>query len=191
MKNTEQQLRLLIQACQKKDRKSQKQLYHLFYSYAMTVGLHYSQNREEAKEIVNDSFVKVFQKLDKYDYGLSFKAWLRRIIINTAIDYHRMYHKHKPHLAIVHSNEPVTMESGFDKLAMDDLLQMIQALPPMYRLVFNLYIMEGFKHEEIAEQLGISVGTSKSNLSRAKLKLQQMLGKTKKKETKRRIISNL
>lgn len=184
MEHSNQQLNILIRSCQKKNRHSQKQLYKLFYSYAMTVCLHYSKNREEAKEIVNDSFVKVFDKLGRYDNSLSFKAWLRRIIINTAIDYHRMYHKNKPTLEIVDTNEPATWESGFDKLAMDDLLAMVQALSPMYRLVFNLYIMEGLKHEEIAKKLGISVGTSKSNLSRAKLKLQRMLGKTKKKVVK-------
>lgn len=175
MNETVEKLRPLIQACLKKDRRSQKELYRLFYAYGINVCLHYSNNLEDAKDIFNDGFFKALTSLDQYNQTLPFKAWLRRILINTAIDYHRKYHKNVFTMEIVPENEPFTTESGFDNLAMDDLLAMIQQLTPMYRLVFNLYILEGMKHQEIAEQLKISVGTSKSNLLRAKAKLREMV----------------
>ena len=174
-------LSLLLKACQKKDRYSQKELYRKYYSYAMNICLHYSKNREEAQEILNDGFFKVFENLDKYDPTLSFKAWLRRVLINAAIDYYRHFHRRHPVMEIITDVEATTtFTTGFDQLALDDLLTMVQQLPPRYRLVFNLYALEGFKHEEIAIRLGISVGTSKSNLSRAKEKLQLMIAKAEK-----------
>ncbi|MBI1226622.1 MAG: sigma-70 family RNA polymerase sigma factor [Bacteroidetes bacterium] len=178
----DEKLRSLLRACRKKDRGSQKELYRQYYSYAMNICLHYSQNREEAQEILNDGFFKVFENLDKYDPSLSFKGWLRRLLINTAIDYYRRYHRNRPIMEIMQDAEPsANFATGFDQLALDDLLAMIQRLSPSYRLVFNLYVLEGFKHEEIAEQMGISVGASKSNLSRAKEKLQGMIAAAEKK----------
>jgi RNA polymerase sigma-70 factor (ECF subfamily) len=182
MNGIDENLRSLLQACMKKDRNSQKELYRLYYAYGMNICLHYSKDREEAKEILNDGFYKVFENLDKYDPALSFKGWLRRLLINVAIDYYRRYHRNRPVMEIMTETEPATaFATGFDQLALDDLLGMVQRLSPMYRLVFNLYVMEGFKHEEIAEQVGISVGASKSNLSRAKDKLQQMIAGFEKK----------
>lgn len=176
MNSIDEKLLPLLRSCLKKDRNSQKELYRLYYSYAMNVCLHYSKNREEAQEILNDGFYKVFENLDKYDPALSFKGWLRRLLINTAIDYYRRYHRNRPVMEVMTDQEPsATFATGFDQLALDDLLALVQRLSPMYRLVFNLYVLEGFKHEEIAEQVGISVGASKSNLSRAKEKLQGMI----------------
>ena len=178
----DEKLRSLLQSCMKKDRSSQKELYRLYYSYGMNICLHYSKDREEAQEILNDGFYKVFENLDKYDPSLSFKGWLRRLLINVAIDYYRRYHRNRPVMEIMTDDEPsTTYSTGFDQLALDDLLAMVHQLPPVYRLVFNLYITEGMKHEEIAEQMGISVGASKSNLSRAKKKLQQMIVSLEKK----------
>lgn len=182
MNSIDENLLKLIKSCLKKDRNSQKELYRRYYSYAMTICLHYSKNREEAQEVLNDGFFKAFEHLDKYDPALSFKGWLRRLLVNTAIDYYRRYHRNRPVMEVIMDVEPsANFSTGFDQLALDDLLAMVQQLTPMYRLVFNLYVLEGFKHEEIAEQVGISVGASKSNLSRAKEKLQGMIAVSEKK----------
>lgn len=141
----------------------------------MGVCLRYSRTREEAVEIVNDGFIKIFTKLDRYSKGLSFKGWLRRIMINSAIDYFRKNEKHYHSLDISHGHYEAINENVLDQLAEEDIIAAIQRLPPSYRMVFNLFVIEGFKHEEIANQLNISVGTSKSNLAIARNKLQKTL----------------
>lgn len=141
----------------------------------MGVCLRYSRTREEAVEIVNDGFIKIFTKLDKYSKGLSFKGWLRRVMINSSIDYFRKNEKHYHSLDISHGHYETTHDNVLDKLAEEDIIAAIQRLPPSYRMVFNLFVIEGFKHEEIANQLNISVGTSKSNLAIARNKLQKIL----------------
>lgn len=182
MESTNEKLSSLLRSCLNKDRESQKELFQLYYNYGMNICLHYSKNLEEAKEILNDGFYKVFENLDKYDPVLSFRGWLRRLLVNASIDYYRRYHRSKPVLEILPDTEQISNDiSGFDQLALEDLMALIQRLPPAYRLVFNLYVLEGYKHEEIAEKLNITVGGSKSNLARAKQKLQQMLVGTKKK----------
>jgi len=124
---------------------------------------------------VNDGFIKIFTKLDKYSKGLSFKGWLRRVMINSSIDYFRRNEKHYHSLDISHGQYETASETILDKLAEDEIIAAIQRLPPSYRMVFNLYVIEGYKHEEIANQLNISTGTSKSNLSIARSKLQKIL----------------
>jgi RNA polymerase sigma-70 factor (ECF subfamily) len=141
----------------------------------MGVCLRYSRTREEAVEIVNDGFIKIFTKLDKYSKGLSFKGWLRRVMINSSIDYFRKNEKHYHSLDISHGHYETAHDNILDKLAEEDIIAAIQRLPPSYRMVFNLFIIEGYKHEEIANQLNISVGTSKSNLAIARNKLQKIL----------------
>lgn len=177
MKWKKQQLPKLIAACRKGKRSSQKQLYQQFYAYAMTICLHYSKNQEEAQEICNDGFYKLFTKLALYREHIPFKTWLRRILVNAAIDYHRKYHLRKIEIdeAEIKEQSSTTTNSGLEKLSHDDVMKIVQQLPPTYRLVFNLYVIEGFSHPEIAEKLNISVGTSKSNLSKAKAKLRNML----------------
>jgi len=141
----------------------------------MGICLRYSRTREEAIEIVNDGYVKIFTKLDKYSKGLSFKGWMRRVMINSAIDYYRRNEKHYHSLDISHGQYEVAGETALDKLSEEEIIAAIQSLPPSYRMVFNLYVIEGFKHDEIANQLNISTGTSKSNLSIARSKLQKIL----------------
>ena len=126
-------------------------------------------------EIVNDGFMKIFKKLDKYSPGLSFKGWLRKVMINSAIDYYRRNEKHYHSLDISHGKYETSGETILDKLSEQDIIEAIQRLPPSYRMVFNLYVIEGYKHEEIANQLNISVGTSKSNLAIARNKLQKIV----------------
>jgi len=182
-KKKEPNISLIIQACKEANPSGQRKLYELFYSYGMSVALRYAKNMEEAKEVLNDAFVKTFSKINQFDSSLSFKQWFRVIIIRTAIDYHRknkhfnqMIEIEDDHLPISNSNE------GWDNLVYEDVIKQIQLLPPAYRTVFNLYAIEGFKHHEIANQLNISIGASKSNYSRAKQKLQKALKENKTKK---------
>ena len=165
----------LLDSCQKGNRNSQDRLYEAFYSYAMSICLRYSRSREEAVEIVNDGFVKIFAKLNRYTKGLSFKGWLRKVMINASIDYYRRNERHYHTMDISHTHYEPVAPSILDKLTVHEIMASIQRLPPSYRMVFNLFVIEGYKHEEIAQQLNISVGTSKSNLAIARNKLQKML----------------
>lgn len=167
----------LVRGCLSKDRESQKLLYRHFYGYAMSVCLRFASSTDDALEILNDGFMKVFNKTDKYNPKKSFKGWLRRIMINTALDHYRKNLKHSYH-AKLNGNEPVfTHESVMDKLSYEEIIALIQKLSPAYRAVFNLYVIDGYRHDEIARILHISVGTSKSNLSKARANLRSMLQK--------------
>ena len=141
----------------------------------MGICLRFSRSRDEAIEIANDGFVKIFTKLDKYTRSLSFRGWLRKVMINSAIDYYRRNEKHYSTLDISHANYELLSETVLDQLSEYEIIAAIQMLPPSYRMVFNLFVIEGYKHDEIAHQLGISVGTSKSNLAIARKKLQKIL----------------
>jgi RNA polymerase sigma-70 factor (ECF subfamily) len=141
----------------------------------MGVCMRYSRTRDEAIEILNDGFLKIFTKLDKYSQGLSFRGWLRKVMINSAIDYFRRNEKHYNALDISHAHYESANETILDQLSEEEIIAAIQRLPPSYRMVFNLFAIEGYKHEEIANMLNISVGTSKSNLAVSRNKLQKML----------------
>ncbi len=147
----------------------------LFYNYAMSVALRYASHNMEAQEITNDAFLKVFTKIALYSDDRSFKGWLRRIVINTAIDYHRKSLKFSHQKDIEEAHSVHTSEATLSRLSEQELLTQVQALPPAYRTIFNLYAIEGYKHEEIAKQLGITIGTSKSNLAKARAKLKEMI----------------
>jgi RNA polymerase sigma-70 factor (ECF subfamily) len=172
-----QQLNAIIQRCLKGDRESQKVLYEHFYGYAMSICLRYTRSREEAREILNDGFMKVFTRLNQHEDQSSFKAWLRRIMINTAIDQYRKSGKHEHHQDLEAAAAQVVSVHGdaLDALSYGELVMMVQQLTPAYRTVFNLYVIDGYTHEEIAAQMGISVGTSKSNLFKAREQLRTLL----------------
>lgn len=142
----------------------------------MSVCLRYAPTRDEALEVLNDGFLKVFTRLDQYDPAQPFKGWLRRILINSAIDHYRQEVRHQ-HEDVDKVAQVAVSEAAdaFSQLSYEELLGFVQRLSPAYRLVFNLYVMDGFTHEEIAGQLGISVGASKSNLARARENLRQLL----------------
>ena len=157
------------------DRKCQELLYKQFYSYGMSVSLRYTNNRDEAVEVLNDGFMKVFSHISQYDTDKNFTAWFRRILINTAINYHKKNIKHH-HLGLEKLPEsPGLQQSALDELSYQEMILLIQKLPLAYRTVFNLYVIEGYSHEEIGTMLNISVGTSKSNLSRARAHLKSRL----------------
>jgi RNA polymerase sigma factor (sigma-70 family) len=180
--NEEAHMRLLLEGCRKNDRESQRLLYQHYYAYAMSVCIRYCRSLEESKEILNDGFMKVFQKLDQHETESSFKAWLRRIMINSAIDHYRKESKHYNHTDIQQGvSFETTMSSALDDISYSELIGMIQNLSPAYRAVFNLYVIDGFNHQEISEILEISEGTSKSNLMKARENLKKMIEKTNRK----------
>ncbi len=161
----------LIDACLKGNPIAQKMLYDTYSSVLYGICLRYSKKEEEAQDILQDSFIKIFTKLDTYQYTGSFEGWLKRIVTNTSIEYYRKKINTEqveeigfsPYLAI-------DSEKG---LEVEELLKMIQELPEGYRMVFNLYAIDGYTHGEIATKLNISEGTSKSQLSRARAYLQR------------------
>lgn len=166
----------ILKGCEAKNIKSQEQLYRAFYGFAMSLCLRYCKTYEDAREVVNDSFLKVFNKIESFDPALSFKTWFKRILINTAIDHYRANHKQYEYndfdtVTGLESKE----ETPLDRLSYEELLKKIQLLPPAYKLAFNLFVIDGFTHEEIAQKLGISTGTSKSNVARAREMLRRIL----------------
>ena len=147
----------------------------MFYSYAMSVCLRYSDSREEALEVMNDGFMKVFLHLKKFDLSKPFKPWFRRVLINCALDHLRRQSKHSHHMDLESVAHEASNDQYLNEIDYEEMLLMVRELPPAYRTVFNLHAIEGYKHAEIAEQLGISVGTSKSNYHKARQKLQESL----------------
>lgn len=142
----------------------------------MSVCLRYAENRDEALEIVNDSFMKVFTNIDKYESDRPFKGWFRRILVNTALDNYRASRKHNELLTSI-DELPEEIQTGAEtdlQLDADHILQLFSQLTTLHRMVFNLYEIEGFSHDEIGAYLDISPGTSRSALSRAKKKLQYL-----------------
>jgi RNA polymerase sigma-70 factor (ECF subfamily) len=150
-------------------------LYKLFYGFAMGICLRYARSREEAVEIVNDGFFKILTNLNKYTPGLSFKGWIRTIMVNASIDHFRRNEKHYHQVDISYVKNELFLPNVLDQLSEEVIIQAVQELPPSYRLVFNLFAIEGYKHAEIAQKLNISEGTSKSNLNMARIKLKKYL----------------
>ena len=184
---TSKEVESLLSGCLKQDREAQGKLYKHFFGYAMSICVRYSKDAEEAREVLNDGFLKVFTKLNLYDPKKPFKLWLRRIMINTALDSYRHNLKHY-HLLDVETALPEA--DPFDvlqQLNYEYLIGLIQKLSPAYRTVFNMYVIDGYQHEEIAEMLGISVGTSKSNLFKARANLREALKKNRIDEQKQYI----
>lgn len=172
---TEAELHRLIDGCKKKDRQSQQMLYQELYGFAMKICLRYAGNRYEASEVMNEGFFKVLTNIEKYDKNRPIKAWLSRIMYNASIDYYRANLK-ESQMEDMEKADNIAVEAVIErKLEYEDLLKMIQSLSPVYRMVFNLYAIDGYSHEEIAEMLSISTGTSRSNLHKARQRLQQML----------------
>jgi len=163
----------LMEGCKAGDRKMQEMLYKQTASKMLAVCMRYAKDRMEAEDVLQMGYIKIFQKVKEYRGEGSFEGWIRRIMVNTAIE---SYRKNLRSLSIVPIEDAYGQPSqGFDfsSLGMQDLLKVIQKLADGYRMVFNMYIIEGYSHKEIAETLGISEGASKSQLSRARAILQQ------------------
>jgi len=177
-----EELKLAIQGCVLNDRLSQKKIYTSFYNYAMSICSIYTTNYEDSVEILNDGFLKVFKEIYRYqpayaDHVLSFKGWLRKIMLYTSIDHFRKNHKHRftKELDSEVAWRSAEGENALDRISYKEIVRSMQKLTPGYRIIFNLFIIENFSHEEIAKRLGISVGTSKSNLARGRKQLQKIL----------------
>jgi len=177
-----EELSLHVERCALNNRESQKKLYTSFYGYAMAVCDRYTNNQDDAIEILNDGFLKVFKEIYRYkpaytDVVSSFKGWLRKIMVYTAIDHFRKNHKHQFTTDLDNGVVQVAShaEDALDRISYEEIIRSIQDLTPGYRTVFNLFIIEGFTHEEISDKLGISIGTSKSNLAKARRQLQKIL----------------
>lgn len=174
-KQTEQ----LIEACIKGERQSQSRLYNLYLQKMFVVCLRYSKNREEAEEILQEGFTRVFECLHQYKHAGSFEGWMRKIMVNCALQKYRSKGNLRPVIDLdENTTDFVAHEDIISKIGAKELLNMVQQLPRGYRTIFNLYVFEGMKHREIAELLNISEGTSKSNLSDARSILQKAVNKS-------------
>ncbi|MFD1314971.1 RNA polymerase sigma factor [Namhaeicola litoreus] len=164
-------LKKLILKCKKRDRKAQSEVYQLFAGKMFAVSLKYSRNTQEAEDNLQDAFITIFEKIDQFKFKGSFEGWMKRVVINTTLQSYRQ----KNVLNLVEYNLPdeVDVEVVEDEITLDFLLKIVQELPERYRMVFNLYVLDGFSHKEISKLLGIAEGTSKSNLSRARLILKE------------------
>ncbi len=190
-----EELTVHIRACALNTRESQKLIYSSFYGYAMAICDRYAKNQEDAVEIINDGFLKVFREIGHFepayaDVVSSFKGWLRKIMIYTAIDHFRRNHKHQlvSHLEEVIYQVPDHSADAISRISHEEIIRSIQQLSPGYRTVFNLFVIEGLSHEEIAGHLGISAGTSKSNLAKARRQLQKLLFRQQQIEIKRNAV---
>jgi len=177
----EEELAHLIADSGKHKRECQKKIYYVFYEYAIGICLRYAENEDDAIEMMNDGFLDMFKKIGSFKLQQNnaiagFKAWLKQIMIYRAIDHCRKKAKQKHEqldntdLAFVSSDE-----DQLERISYKEILGCIQRLSPTYRMVFSLYVIDGFTHDEIAKQLNIAIGTSKSNLAKARQNLQQML----------------
>ena len=144
----------------------------------MSISLPYSNSEDEAKEIVNDGFIKVFQNFHLFDEEKRFSTWLRRIMVNSAIDHYRKNKNHYHHIDADDISIQDFNDNVIDAMSAEEILDQVQNLPPAYKVVFNLYVLDGYKHHEIAETLNISIGASKSNLAKARNKLKIAIAKT-------------
>ena len=166
-------MKVIIKGCLSGERRSQEKLYKLLSSRMFGVCLQYSNGYDDAKDILQEGFIKVFSKLEQYNERGSFEGWVRRIMINTALEKYRSHLHLYPLTDKDVKREQLIYEEVFEKLSANDLVKLVQELPPRYRMVFNLYAIEGYAHKEISEMLGITVGTSKSNLARARGIMQE------------------
>lgn len=166
----------LLERCQANDRLSQAQLYRMYYNYGMTVASRYAPNRDDASEILNDAFVRTMQNLDKFNRELPFKAWFNKILVRCAINYYRRFTVKRLDSQPISDAEDQPFDAEIlSGLSAEEILKLVQQLPQSYRLAFNLYAIEGFTHPEISEMTGISEGTSKSNLFKARKRLMEMI----------------
>ncbi len=170
-------LNYIIEGCLSGKRKAQQELYNLFSEQMFGVCQYYSKDYTEAEDTLHEGFMKVFQNMKQFGNKGSLAGWIRRIMINTALEKYRKQHQ----LYALNDNidfvDDIDFSEVIDDISVQDLIRLIRELSPKYRVVFNLYAIEGYSHREIGEMLGISEGTSKSNLSRARYILQNKVKK--------------
>jgi len=165
----------VLKGCSRGDLKAQESLCKQYYGYVMSIALRFSSCHDNALEIANDSFLKIFRKIASYQIDKEFKTWVRKIVINTATDYYRKDKKNSIEVSIEAAyNEPVD-QSVIDNLNAEEIIKLINSLPVTYRYIFSLFEIEGYSHDEIALQLGIKASASRTNLTRAKKMLRKMI----------------
>ncbi|MEN7548886.1 sigma-70 family RNA polymerase sigma factor [Rapidithrix thailandica] len=165
----------LVKGCIKGERKAQKQLYDTFSKKMMGICMRYSKKSEDAEDILQEAFIKVFKNIKKFRGESSLFYWIKRIVINTAINYHRSKLYLYPMVDVQELHSLADKEFTLSNFQYKDLLIFLKKLPTGCQVIFNLYAIEGYQHKEIAEQLGISEGTSKSQYARAKSLLRDMI----------------
>ena len=168
-------LNKILNGCSRGDLKAQEDLFRQYYGYVMSIAMRFSSCHDNALEIANDSFLKIFMEIDSHQIDKEFRAWVRKIVINTAIDYYRKDKKNSLEVSIEASYNEQVDESVIDSLNAEEIVKLINSLPVKYRYTFSLFEIEGFSHDEIAWQLGITASSSRSNLTRAKKMLRQMI----------------
>jgi RNA polymerase sigma factor (sigma-70 family) len=165
----------LVDGCVRGKRSCQEALYSSFSPKMFGICLRYANDYHSAEDILQEGFIKVFHNIDRFRGEGSFEGWMKRIFINTAIEYYRKSMNHNGHTELEKVDLEYISERALENLAKQDLLQLVQRLSPGYRAVFNLYVIEGYSHKEIADLLEISEGTSKSQLARSRVLLQKMV----------------
>ncbi|MFA6403676.1 MAG: sigma-70 family RNA polymerase sigma factor [Salinivirgaceae bacterium] len=166
-------LNVLIKECKKNRPEAQRKLYEQFSGKMFGVCLRYSKDYTEAEDILQDGFIKVFTKISQFDFKGSFEGWVRRIMVNCALERYRKHNLLYSVSEIREYDTKLAYDDVMSEISRKELMSLIQELSPQYKMVFNLYAIEGFSHQEIGEKLRISEGTSKSNLSRARAILQE------------------
>ena len=177
------QLKKLIDGCLRNNRKSQELIFRSFYGKMMSVCRRYTSDDDQAKDIVQDGFIKVFKNLERFNYKGSFEGWIRRIMVNTAIDFTRKLkssHESPNEAKPIEDYKDIAIEEDEElpeefQLNVSDIKTAMNELSTAYKNVFNLYVFENYSHQEIAEELDISVGTSKSNLAKARANMKKIL----------------
>lgn len=162
----------ILKACLNGDRQAQKTLFQMYAGKMMVVCLRYARHYQEAEDILQDAFIKVFTHLGEFEYSGSFEGWVRRIMVNTAIKYTQKKSFSHEDLGLDHVREDSAGPDVFSMLSEEELIKLISALPDGYRMVFNLYVIEGYSHREIGELLNIEEATSRSQLLKARRILQ-------------------
>ncbi len=173
----------LITRCKAGERKAQELLYKQFASKMLGVCMRYAVDKMEAEDMLQNGFMKVFKKLDDYRGDGAFEGWVRRIMVHSSIEYYRKHHKMIQVMDVTEmSREPSVNPAAMANMGVKDLMSIIQQLSPGYRMVFNLYAIDGYSHKEIAEIVGITEGASKSQLSRARTILKEQVLKMEEKK---------
>jgi RNA polymerase sigma-70 factor (ECF subfamily) len=165
----------ILEGCRNLKPAAQKQLFEAYYSFGINICMRYADNREEAEEMFDDGFLRILNKIGYYDPDQHFDAWFRTVIIRSAIDHYR---KNKSEIIFTDIEEAYDIgqdEGLIERLSAEEILTVVQFLPPSYRTAFSLHVVDGYSHAEIAGMLGINEGTSRSNLAKARIKLQELL----------------
>ena len=171
----------ILEGCRKGNRLSQKALYKRFFRYGMNVCNRYARSEAEAEEMLNDAFLRIFTKIDLYNAAYAFPTWFHTVVIRTCINYLKKYQDLTHSTELEFAEQKVSVdENAIERLSFDEIIVMVRQLPTSYRAVFNLAVIEGYSHVEIAEMTGITEGTSRSNLMVARQKLKIMVSQSHK-----------